>query len=345
MKAKEWDIIKKCANMEFCDSIPMALIVDSPWIPGYTGISTMDYLTMPDKWFKANMKIKNDFPELIFLPDFWVEMGMATEPSGFGAKVSFYENKTPTVHHIISDADDIEQLISIQIPNPRKDGLMPLILNGYKNIKDMAANMGESIKIVASRGPLTIASHLMGVTEFLVALKLYPDETHKLLKITTALVKDWLQAQAEVLPEAEGILVLDDIIGFLSEDDYLEFAHPYFKDIFSSFSNCVKLHHNDTDNPVYYKYLEELQVNIFNFTHKQKISDVRKLVGNKVCLLGNIPPLDVLANGTPEDVMKSTRECIRDYGMSNGLILSVGGGTSPGTPGENIRAMIEAARA
>ena len=345
MKAKEWDIIKKCANMEFCDSIPMALIVDSPWIPGYTGISTMDYLTMPDKWFKANMKIKNDFPELIFLPDFWVEMGMATEPSGFGAKVSFYENKTPTVHHIISDADDIEQLISIQIPNPRKDGLMPLILNGYKNIKDMAANMGESIKIVASRGPLTIASHLMGVTEFLVALKLYPDETHKLLKITTALVKDWLQAQAEVLPEAEGILVLDDIIGFLSEDDYLEFAHPYFKDIFSSFSNCVKLHHNDTDNPVYYKYLEELQVNIFNFTHKQKISDVRKLVGNKVCLLGNIPPLDVLANGTPEDVMKSTRECIRDYGMSNGLILSVGGGTSPGTPGENIRAMIEATRA
>jgi uroporphyrinogen decarboxylase len=345
VKKKEWDIIKKCANMEDCDSIPMALIVDSPWIPGYTGTSTIDYLTMPDKWFEANMKIKRDFPELIFLPDFWVEMGMAAEPSGFGAKISFYENKTPTVNHIISDADDIGLLADVQVPDPRKDGLMPLILNGYKNIKEKAANVGESIKIVASRGPLTIASHIMGVTEFLVALKLYPDETHKLLKITTALVKDWLQAQAEVLPEAEGILVLDDIIGFLSEEDYLEFAHPYFKDIFGSFPNCVKIHHNDTDNPVYYKYLEDLKVNIFNFTHKQKISDVRKLVGNKVCLLGNIPPLDVLAKGTPEEVRRSTKECISDYGMKNGLILSAGGGTSPGTPGENIRAMIEAAKA
>ena len=110
---------------------------------------------------------------------------------------------------------------------------------------------------------------------------------------------NWLAAQAEVLKEVEGVLVLDDIVGFLSKEDYLEFAHPYFKKIFDSFSGSVKIYHNDTDNTAYYGFLEDLGINIFNFTYKQEISAVRKLVGNKICLLGNLPPLDVLVQGSP----------------------------------------------
>jgi uroporphyrinogen decarboxylase len=341
MNLNQWEVIKNCATLKDVDKVPVALIVDSPWIPGYTGISTIDYFTMPDKWFKANMQIKKDFPGLIFMPDYWIEFGMANEPSGFGCKISFYQDAPPGIHPIISSADNIRFLTDMPLPNPRTDGLMPIVLNLYKDLNRKVKNIGESIKIVAARGPLTIATHLMGVTEFLVALKIYPDEVKKLLEITTALSKNWLQAQAEILDEVEGIMLLDDIVGFLSKEDYVEFVHPYFKEIFSSFPEWIKIYHNDNDNTAYYEFLEDLGVNIFNFSYKQNIFRVRSLVGDKVCLMGNIPPLDVLVNGNPEIVSDKTRECLRDHKSKRGIIISAGGGTAPGTPKENIIAMID----
>jgi len=327
--------------MENMDKIPVGLIVDSPWIPAYTGISTMDYFTIPEKWFDANIRIKKDFPELILIPDFWAEYGMATEPSGFGCKINFYEHNTPTVNHIIPSADDMDIVDQIKVPNPKMDGLMPFLLNLYKNIEPKVKETGESIKIVAGRGPLAIATHLMGLTDFLIGMKIDPDNAHKLLKITTTLVKDWLEAQADVLDEVEGILVLDDIVGFLSKEDYLEFAHPYLKEIYNAFPGCLKLYHNDTDGDVCYEYIEDLGVNIFNFTHKKEILKVREKVGNHVCLLGNVPPLEVLTQGTPDLVRAAARQCLASYGGNAGIILSAGGGTSPGTPKENIRALID----
>ena len=343
MNELQWKTIKICAKMETdSEKPPIGLIVDSPWIPGFLGISMMDYFVMPDVWFNANLQIRKDFPEVIFIPDFWVEFGMAAEPSGFGCKINFYGDKTPNINHIITSSEDIEQITGMKAPNPKTDGLMPLILTLYRNMERKVKNIGESIKIVAARGPLTIASHLMSVTEFLMAIKLDPQNTHKLLKMTTVLVKNWLEAQAEALSEVEGVLVLDDVVGFLSKEDYLEFAHPYLKETFHSFRQCVKFYHNDTDNSVCYEFLEDLQVNIFNFTHKQDISKVRSLVGDKICLMGNIPPLEVLAMGTPEIVREKTIECLKKHDDIKGIIVSAGGGVSPGTPKENIRAMVDA---
>ena len=99
------------------------------------------------------------------------------------------------------------------------------------------------------------------------------------------------------------------------------------------------------DNPVSYVFLRELGVDIFNFTHLQEMSNVRKAVGDEVCLMGNVAPLDVLAKGTPEQVLAQARDCLNSHGGKGGLLLSAGGGVSPGTPAANIRALISAARA
>lgn len=320
---------------------PAALIVDSPWIPGYLGISTLDYITVPDIWLEANLRVEREFEDCIFLPGFWAEVGMAAEPSAFGCRVSLYHDRTPVAHPL---TDEIDDLAGLDVPNPRTDGFLPVLLNLYRRMERQVNDAGHVIKIVAARGPLTLATHLMGVTDFLLALKEQPDETHALLRVTTTLVRQWLEAQAEVLSGVEGVLVLDDIAGFVSPEDYQEFAHPYLKEVYDAFPGAVKMFHNDTDNPVSYRFIPDLGVQIFNFTHLQPIDKVRDLVGPDLCLLGNVPPLGVMAKGTPGQVGEAAAAC-RALAGDRGLLLSVGGGTSPGTPGANVAALVAAAQA
>jgi uroporphyrinogen decarboxylase len=321
--------------------VPVALIVDSPWIPGFLGLSTLDYLTVPEVWLAANLEVERRFPEAIFVPGFWVEIGMAAEPSAFGCRVSFYPDRPPSAHPL---AASLEALADVGVPNPLADGLLPLVLNYYRRAEPRVNDAGHRVKIVAARGPLTLATHLVGVSALLLALRLDPAAAHRLLRVTTSLVRNWLEAQAAALREVEGVLVLDDIAGFISERDYLAFAQPYLKEVFEAFPGALKLFHNDTNNPVSYPHITGLGVHVFNFTHEQPLAKVRALVGPDLCLMGNVPPLQVLAQGAPEAVRDRARACVAAHGPRRGLLLSAGGGVSPGTPGENVAALLAAAR-
>jgi uroporphyrinogen decarboxylase len=337
MRTDQWKALTGLVSGEKVD-LHAALIVDSPWIPPFFGISTEDYINKPEVHFKANMDIMARFPEVIFFPGFWAEMGMAAEPSGFGAPLTYYPNQPPSVHHII---DDIEQADSLKQPNPLKDGLMPRILRQYEGLLPLVREKGMDIKIVAARGPMTLASHLMGVTNFLVGLKTEPEKTHKLMKMMTQVVMDWLDAQASILPGVDGIFVLDDIMGFLGEEDYLEFAHGYFKQIFSG-NTTLKVLHNDTPNPISFKYLSDLGVNMFNFSHMVPIPDLRKMAGDSVVLMGNISPLDIMVNGSYDEVHAAALGCIEQNAGHSKFLLSAGGGVSMGTPESTLRAIIAA---
>ena len=339
VKTDPWDSFKRALAGEVLEAVPVGLIVDSPWIPGFLGLSTLDYLTVPEVWLEANLAVHRRFSNVLFLPGFWVELGMMAEPSGFGGRISWYTDKTPVIHPLPATLDD---LLEQPPPDPRTDGLMPIVLNFYRRMEPRVRDAGHRIRMVAARGPLTVATHLRGVTEFLLDLKLRPAETHRLLHLTTTLVRTWLQAQAELLPDVEAILVLDDIAGFLSPKDYREFAHPHLKTVFDAFPGALKLFHNDTHNPTIYSQLPELGIQLFNFTHLEPIERVRHLVGPDLCLLGNVPPLEVLAEGDSKTVLEAARACLKAHPNRRGLILSAGGGTSPGTPAENIDALVQA---
>jgi len=68
------------------------------------------------------------------------------------------------------------------------------------------------------------------------------------------------------------------------------------------------------------------------------------LTENKVVLLGNIPPRDVLAFGAPGDVNRVTTELIDSLQDKSRVIMSCGGGMPPGVKSENIAAFIDAVK-
>lgn len=341
MTAQQWEILRRCARGEALPQVPVALIVDSPWIPGFLGLSTLDYLFAPEVWLEANLRVLHEFPHIIFLPGFWAELGMTAEPGAFGCKCVFYPDRTP---HVLPLAETWEALPELPDPNPETDGFLPYVLTLYRRSQPRLADMGQDVRIVAARGPLTLATHLVGVSEFLMGIKTDPGKAHRLLQVLSRFIIRWLEAQALAAgPFVKGIMVLDDITGFLSPADFQTFALPYLQQIFRAFPEALKIFHNDTNNVVPFRFLREIPVDIFNFTHLQPLRRARELCGPEICLMGNLPPLDVLAQGTPEQVAEAVRAAREDIGEPRRWLLSAGGGVSPGTPGYNLHALMEAA--
>ena len=287
---------------------------------------------------KSNFKAINDFPEVLFLPGFWSEFGMCTEPSAFGARCSFPVNQFPHAHKMIDTPDEIE---SLSVPNPKTDGLLPFILNRLKIAQPEIEKAGHKIRFAVARGPLNIAGYLMGVTEFLETMIIEPEKTHLLIKKITDSLKDWINLQMETFPSIDGIFLLDDIIGFIGEKEFRAFGLPYFKELYDV-EVSVKFLHNDAPCKVSAPMLPEIGVNFFNMGFDITLNELKKLTNNKVALLGNIPPRDVLANGNEEDVQDTTKKLIQSLDSKSHVIVSCGGGMPPVVSTSNLKSFLKA---
>lgn len=339
MKELQWQSLLDIIRGDLPSSPVAGFIIDSPWLPGWSGISTLQYYTSEKMWFDANLKALEAFPEVIFLPGFWSEFGMCTEPSAFGAKTIWTEYALPHADRIIHDNAEIEQL---RIPNPKTDGLLPFVIQRLANFQPEIQKSGHEIKFAIARGPLNVASFLMGTTELMMAMMMESERTHHLLEKITQFTVNWLQLQKETFPSIEGIFVLDDIVGFVGDDECREFAVPYLQRIFRAFDAKVNFFHNDAQGLVSTPYLKEIGVNLFNFSFEHSLQEIRDLAGPSVALLGNLPPRDVLAAGTPQKVFEETVKMVQSIDDKTRIVWSAGGGMPPEVTSENIRAFLEA---
>jgi len=341
MTEKQWDVLLGTINGERYERLPIGFIIDSPWLPGWYGVSTLDYYTSDNIWFKANLKAIETFPDVMFLPGLWSEYGMCTEPSAFGCKSVWSEQGLPYAEKVIHNFDQAKELVK---PDVKKEGLLPFVLKHLLHNEDTINKQGHFIKFAISRGPLNIASFLVGTTEFLMGIKTNPDEAHKLLSVITDFIIDWLTLQLETFPSIDGVFLLDDIVGFLGEGDFKDFVLPYMKKIYQNFDVKVKFFHNDAEGIVCAPYLKEIGINLFNFTFKHGLDEMKRLTDNSVVLLGNIPPRDVLANGTKEDIRSSVKEALNSVEDKTRIIMSCGGGMPQDVSTENIKVFIDAVR-
>jgi uroporphyrinogen decarboxylase len=340
MRPEQWEIFKKAARLEKLDKIPMALIIDSPWIPGYLGLNHLDYYLDPELWFQSNLKVHQEYPDIIFVPSWWMEYGMAAEPSALGAKIKFWQDNTPSEYHTLYHIEDIDRFPEYEV---EADAFMGMTLHRIKMHKQRILDVGEIQPLVTSRGPLCTAGFVRSTTDFMIDLVEKPEWAHKLIDRCTSLIIDWLKAQAKIMGDTvDGIFILDDIVGFINEEHYLEFAHPYLKIICDAFpKDWVKIYHNDAEIDACLDHLPDCGFHVLNWGKQTDIAEVKERVGDRMCLMGNVNPLEIGVRGTPEEVREATLEVLEKSGGA-GIILSVGGGVSPGMPRENILAMLQA---
>ena len=166
---------------------------------------------------------------------------MCSEPLAFGAKGNFPLNEFP---HALKCIHSVEDIVNLTPPKTESDGLAPFLLNRLKLNQSKIEDIGHKIRFSVSRGPLNIASFLMGTTEFLMTMMTNPEETHQLLTIISDYLEEWHTLQMKTFPTIDGIMMLDDIIGFIGEEEFIQFGMPYLKKLYDK-DVTVKFFHND----------------------------------------------------------------------------------------------------
>ncbi|NLX25969.1 MAG: uroporphyrinogen decarboxylase [Lentisphaerae bacterium] len=336
MTDQQWNNLLAIIRGETLDARPSGFVIDCPWLPNWYGVNILDYFSNDEIWLEANLKAIREFPDTLFLPGFWSEFGMCTEPSAFGARCSFPANEFPHAHKVIHSAEEID---SLEVPNPATDGLLPLVLNRLRLAEPKIKAAGHEIRFAVARGPLNIASYLMGSTEFLMAMMMTPDRAHRLMRVITDFLNAWIDLQMKTFPTIDGIFLLDDIIGFIGDTEFRTFGLPYFKELYDK-DVSVKFLHNDAPCRVSAPYLPEIGVNLFNMGFEVNLNELKEVTGNRVTMLGNIPPRDVLASATPDEVEQATRALVESLDDPSRVIFSCGGGMPPGVSSENVQAFL-----
>jgi uroporphyrinogen decarboxylase len=272
---------------------------------------------------------------------------------GFGVETEIRHDSLPTVKKTV--IDDITEVDKLKIPDPYKDGRMPVYLEAINILSDKLKNEGVCVRAPGT-GPFSLASHLMGIENFLVQLAMAEGDEYRTacFKKLMDLTSDSLIAfaKASLCSGANFVMCGDSLasINVISPKMYQEWAFPYEKKFFDAIKTeskkygCFSILHICGNMTKVLELMADTGADILEIDTDVSLSMAKQRVGDKVCLLGNIHPTKILLQGSVQDVNNSCDQAIKDAGKGGGFILGSGCEVPPFAPQENIKAMINSAR-
>jgi len=331
-----WDRFVTAAKLKRVDRTPVAFFGTARFFAFMYGVPLIDFYRDPNIMIAAEKKVFERFPDITFLPGFWPDYSMGFF-TAFGMKIKWPYNETSYVR------DNRYQLPgaieSLEVPETETDGMWPWYLRNLKDLAKLKEDYPDRLKCLWSMGPGEVAGYLYGLTPLMELFAFDPKSLVHLLEIATNSIIRWLEAQYEILPDAEAILIADDITGFISEEMYRKFLMPYHIQIREHFKDLIIVFHNDMGSRHLFDAIAEVGFNVFQIGHTTSLSEAIKKIGHRICIMGNINTTDILVNGTIEDTKKAAQLCLKQANGSPGFILSSGGGLNPGIGAEKIDAI------
>jgi uroporphyrinogen decarboxylase len=196
-----------------------------------------------------------------------------------------------------------------------------------------------------SDGPFGVAGDLMGKTEIFLAVAERPDFVRELLRIVTAKLLAYLDfcREEENLPRPRDLSWTDDLAVSLSAWSYRELVLPFEKKLRFDFDGRASLHMCGRSDHLLDIFTNELRIDEYQgFGYEVDLTSIARIMGGRVVLLGNVNPM-LIRSGTPAQVREATRRVIEVLAPFRGFIVQDGNNIPPGSPLENINAMMEAA--
>lgn len=260
-----------------------------------------------------------------------------------GARIRYFADDLPQVcEAYIKKVEDISK---IKVIDPQKDGRFPIYLEALEILQD---RIGSLVKIgTGIGGPFTSAALLRGIPDFFIDMKKNPDAVHSLLEITTENILRYM----EVCWEKGFISSIGEPFAsnnVISSRDFQEFVKPYLQRIGNWFQDKVKkgysLHICGKTRNIWHNIADSGAAGL-SLDNVEDLAEAKKVIGHRMSLKGNVPPVEVMLQGRRADIMQAAKACImKARDNPRGFTLGTGCRVPLDTKPENIVALMDGAR-
>jgi len=259
---------------------------------------------------------------------------MTVEAEALGGKIDFgTKTQLPQMKKYLFESPD-EFIFGRELLNK---GRIPLVLKAIGIAKKQYDNIIPVVSSVV--GPFTLGTTLFGIENMMVLMIDEPETVHRILSLTTDLcimyAKEQENAGSDVIQIGEAACSGDLISG----DDYGRYIAPCHKKLCAEIKIPTVVHicGNITSHLT---HIKNTGMSGISMDIKTDIEQAVALLKGNTAIIGYVPVLEVLRNGTSEQVFEMSRNCIK----SGVDVLNAGCAWSSDIDGENIIAMVNAAK-
>ena len=306
------------------------------------GVPLRDYTLDPQVLADCVLRYHEAFrPDAVWLSaDTWVTA------QAMGAAVGFPSGDQPmagTGVPCVRSAADIDR---IPPPDPATQGRWPLMLEALRRIRNA---LGDEAFVVAcfDQYPFSSACALLGIEQAMTRI------TGDRAMVEALLEKcaEYAIAYGSALASAGADMLSggDSPAGLIGPRLYREVALPFEQRVISALKGCVgipvSLHICGNATPILAD-MADSGADVLELDHQVDVATACRLLGPEIAVWGNLDPVALLAQGTPQQVRRKTLDLLRAVAACGHKrwVVSSGCTLSPDTPSANLQAMLDAVR-
>jgi len=326
------------AKGEDIDRIPCSISTGETMV-SFIGIDTKEYYYSAERMVELELALYERFGA----DGVKISTSLRGVSEAMGSKLHYPDNglqllETPAIKNV----KDIVNLIPL---NPEKGGRLPIV---FKALKMLKGKIGNKAKVgLGLTGPFSTAASLVGTENLLKWIIKYPKDIHILMEIVTESNNRLIERAVEL---GVGVGFSDPVssTNVIGVKHFNEFSAPYIKKNVDRMKELtggsISIHICGKSKDIWESVMNT-GISSFSIDNEEDLGDAKEIMGNRITISGNVPPVDVMRLGTVEDVLKSAKQCIRKaYDSNKGFVLSAGCQIPMNTPIENIQALVDAAR-
>ena len=265
-----------------------------------------------------------------------------TLAEAMGAQVHYPEDETAYLAvPAISSVSDISQLQPVE---PYRDGNLPCHLEAMKRVIEA---VGSEVPVAGAVScPFTTASFLIGAEKLVRLTIKNPAAVHQLCEVA---LESAIRYSAAIIasgctPSLTDPMSSSTVIG---PRQFKEFAYPYLQRLITfihSHGKPVTLHICGKTDKIW-QLMADAGTDCISIDNDASLQGAVENVGERVRIMGNIHPSEIMLQGQPGDVRRAVFDCAAQAGRSpKGFIVASGCSLPTETPFANIQAMMDAVR-
>lgn len=259
----------------------------------------------------------------------------AREAADCGAPVEYFEHTPVALREDKALLADKTKLARLKSPDPLGGGRMH---NGVKAVAALKERVGNELLVEGwIEGPIAEAADLRGINTVMLDFFDDPGFVRDLFEFVVEMELRFARAQVEA--GADLIGVGDAAASLVGPRFYEEFVWPYEKKLVEGLHALgarVRLHICGNTRFAL-EGMGRLGCAIVDLDFLSPVAEGRNTMGPGQVILGNVNPVLVMRDGTPEEVTEAVRACHQAAGAR--YIVGAGCELPRDTPPENVRAM------